>query len=247
MPPTRVLSDAQLSQFDRDLMEPHAKQVFFDFLHESGLDARNPLRVLDVGGGNGLFADLLLAHLPQAHVTVLDNSDYLLNHNRPDSRKTLVLGSAVELERLLPTEAFDLITFNWVLHHLVGRTRRQTMDAIEQTLRGATHCLAAGGRVSVFENVLSGRLWHSWPNRVIFAATRHHWPLLTPLLRRKVFNTAGTGVFFMSDKMLRSFFAKTGLRVEHARVSDAWIKTRAFRALLSVRAIEVTDYWMIKA
>lgn len=242
-----MLSDAQLSQFDRDLMEPHAKQVFFDLLHESGLDVRRPLHVLDVGGGNGLFADLLLAHLPQARVTVLDNSDYLLSHNRPDPRKTLVLGSAVELNRLLPAEAFDLITINWVLHHLVGRTRRQTVEAIEKTLRGATRCLAAGGRVAVFENVLSGRLWHSWPNRVIFAATRRRWPLLTPLLRRKVFNTAGIGVFFMSDKMLRRFFARAGLRVEHTKVSDAWTKTRAFRTLLSVRAIEVTDYWMTKA
>lgn len=240
---TKKLSAEQLSQFDRDLMEPNAKKVFWA-QYDKHFGRGAAVSILDVGGGNGTFADMLLRHLPQARVAVLDNSAYLLRQNVPSDRKSTLCGSAENLAELFPTERFDLITINWVLHHLVGRSRKETALIIENVLRQARMLLRPGGRVAVFENVMDGVPVDEIPNRIIYAITSCRIPLVTPLIRRHAFNTAGVGVFFMSDRMLHRFFAEAGLEDAGSQVSDEWRKTRLFRMALMLRSIRVTNYWL---
>lgn len=241
----KQLSKAQLSQFDRDLMEPHAKDVFWKQLKRSfGVDSQITLNVLDIGGGNGLFADMLIRHMPNIHVTVLDNSEYLLNQNKKSRNKSLVLGSADKIGELFPMQKFDLITINWVLHHLVGTSRQNTINTIKTVLLQAKMLLAEKGKLAIFENVMNGSLFDTYPNRVIYSLTSCNIPILTPFIRKHYFNTAGVGVFFMSHNMLKKYFSEVGLQIDNVLISDEWFKNRLFRIGLMVHSIRVCNYWL---
>jgi trans-aconitate methyltransferase len=63
------------------------------FLLLEKLFEHRPLNVLDLGGGNGLFSDQLLARFPKSVVTILDVSSLLLANNVPSNRKELRHGS----------------------------------------------------------------------------------------------------------------------------------------------------------
>src|SRR5271156_4360989 len=54
-------------------------------------NAGQPLSVLDVGCGAGVFTDLLLDKYPQVRAYCLDSSLGMLTRNAPGSRKSLVL------------------------------------------------------------------------------------------------------------------------------------------------------------
>ena len=241
----KQLSKEQLSQFDRDLMEPHAKDIFWKQLRSSfGTDNQIVLNVLDIGGGSGSFVDMLIKHMPNIHVTVLDNSEYLLNQNKKSKNKHIVLGSADKIEELFPTQKFDLITINWVLHHLVGKSRKDTIKTIKTVLLQAKGLLTEKGKIAIFENVMNGSFFDTYPNRLIYFLTSGNIPLLTPFIRKHYFNTAGVGVFFMSHNMLENYFSEVGLQIENLQISDEWFKSRSFRMGLMIRSIKVCNYWL---
>jgi 16S rRNA G1207 methylase RsmC len=54
---------------------------------------------IDIGGGDGLFADKVLARFPNSHGTVLDNSQLLLKKNIPSSRKNIIFNSAENIKK----------------------------------------------------------------------------------------------------------------------------------------------------
>jgi trans-aconitate methyltransferase len=59
--------------------------------------AGQPLSVLDVGCGAGVFTDLLLGKYPQVRDYCLDSSLGMLTRSAPGSRKSLVLSDAKAL------------------------------------------------------------------------------------------------------------------------------------------------------
>src|SRR5262245_34603189 len=92
----RVLDDRQVEAFDTDYMYEGRWKHLRACIERDFPSGKFTL--LDVGGGNGAFADLVLATYPNARVVVIDLSDLLLSRNKPHPGKTLVQGSATQLQ-----------------------------------------------------------------------------------------------------------------------------------------------------
>jgi SAM-dependent methyltransferase len=236
----RKLTDEQVEAFDREYVDADrlsrvCSRIEADF--ESG-----EFSFLDVGGGNGRFADQLLERFPRARGTVLDNSETLLARNKPDPRKTLVLGSADDMSGV--RGPFDLISMHWLLHHLVGDTYRATRINQRTALASLAKLLSHRGRVSVFENDYVGWLPDPYPTWAIYTITASS--LLTPIARAMGANTAGTGVCFDSEAGWRRTFGAAGLDVIDRAEPDTWRRRIGLhaRVALGLRDVRVGHYWL---
>lgn len=235
----RKLQEHQLVDFNIEhVCDPEWKLV------EPRFDARFAGRAfsfLDVGGGNGTFADRLLERYPQAEATVLDTAKPLLDLNVQNPRKTLMLGSAEHLARTFRSRKFDLIVFNWALHHFVTSSYQGTRQLQREVLAQARSLLTEGGVVSVFENLYNG-LPDGLPGRMIFHATASR--AFAPFARKLGANTAGVGVCFLSRRQWETEAARAGLRVvsyvKGFPKALSWTK----RAALAVRSVHHGHFFM---
>ena len=87
----RLLTTEQTQTFDEeyvcDTLFQQVKPYYNIYSRQNRFD------VLDVGGGNGTYADRLLRNFQRAHVTVLEPDEYLLSRNRKHLRKNIVQGT----------------------------------------------------------------------------------------------------------------------------------------------------------
>jgi len=197
---------------------------------------------LDMGGGNGMFADRLLAAYPHSKGTVLDNSEVLLSKNEPNERKTVILDSVENVGNI--DTRYDIIFLNWVLHHFVSETYAQTRQNQCRTLSAANTLLAERGRISVFENVYDGMLIESLPGRIIYQLTSNR--VLKGITRRLGANTAGVGVCFLSKKQWLSTIHDAGLDVLKCIEPDdwAWSLPLTWKICLHIRRRFVGLFWL---
>lgn len=237
----RKLDQSQEAAFDQEYVDDAMWARVRPSLDPAAAKMR---RILDVGGGNGVFADRLLDEFPQAEGVVLDVSADLLGRNRESPRKKLVCGSGLALSQLFQPATFDLVCFNWVLHHFVGDTYAESRAMQLEGLRSARRLLAPGGAISIFENGYSG--WPMLPSsgRIIYEVTRSK--IAAPFARFGGANTAGTGVCFASDAEWRETFREAGLEVVSSTVVRQWSVTLK-RSLLNAPHVRVTHYLLAAA
>lgn len=239
----KKLSDEQVEAFDREYVDEDRFRRICQTIDRDFPDGR--FSFLDVGGGNGHFCDQLLERYPDAQGTVLDNSELLLARNRPHPRKTVVYGSAMELDSV--AGKYDVLALHWLLHHLVGNSYRESRANQLACLRAARSLLTARGRISVFENDYVGWLPDPLPTLAIYQATAFR--LMAPVARALGANTAGVGVCFNSRKGWQSMLRDSGLSlIDHAE-PDRWRRrlhwyTKVFIGLTDVR---VGHYWLSAA
>ncbi len=94
---------------------------------------KTPLRVLDVGCGNGRFGLFLSTHLPPESITYhgVDNNAPLLDfaHEALQERAGLryMLTRSDVVEGALPPGDYDLVVAFGLLHHIPGSERRQAL------------------------------------------------------------------------------------------------------------------------
>jgi len=209
----RMLDDDQLRTFNAEHICPGEWDIIKP-VFDASFAARD-FSFVDVGGGNGLFADMLLDAYPRAHGVVLDPAEILLRENRPHPRKELRLARAETMDELFGERKFDLILFNWILHHLVLDSYAKTIALQRTVLEKARRLLKPGGAVSVLENLYEGSVVDGVPSRLIFQLTSSK--TLRPLVRHLGANTAGIGVCFRSRQAWRKDAARTGLVVKEFR------------------------------
>jgi 2-polyprenyl-3-methyl-5-hydroxy-6-metoxy-1,4-benzoquinol methylase len=112
-----------------------------------GGDKAQPLRVLDVAAGHGLFGITIATHYPQAHVTALDWQNVLAvateNAARAKvaDRHALRPGSAFDVDWGGP---YDIVLLTNFLHHF-------DVPTCEQLAAKALAALAPGGRALTLE------------------------------------------------------------------------------------------------
>ena len=190
----KKLDNSQLKTFDQEYVNEQRwelvkKQIDKDFPH-------GDFSFLDIGGGNGKFADKILHYYPKSVGTVMDNSQLLLNKNELNNTKKLIYDSVENLNKY--KEKYDLVSLNWLLHHLVGTSYNETRKNIIRTLNNVKHLLTDSGRVCIWENIYNGIIFDALPSHIIFSLTSSQ--LLTPFTKKMGANTAGIGVCFLSNK-----------------------------------------------
>jgi ubiquinone/menaquinone biosynthesis C-methylase UbiE len=206
----RLLGEKQNEAFDREFHSREELARKFLLLDEFAKD--RSFNVLDLGGGNGLFADQLLARFPKSSLTILDISSLLLEHNRPSDRKELIHGSIEAMHEIFAGRTFDCITANWVFHHLIGSSYRACWENCLDTLMQCKKVLKPNGVLLVAENMFDGYLGSNLPSHLIYAITATRWSWFVRLAKR-FFNTAGVGVCFQSRRAWQRMFAQAGFDV----------------------------------
>ena len=197
---------------------------------------------LDVGGGNGGFTDRLLARFPQSQGTVLDNARVLLDRNVPSSRKTLVHGSVEDMETIFGEQRFDVVFFNFSLHHFVVPSYRTTRSFQRRALVASRNLLTPRGRVSVVENLCDGYV-PGLSGFLVFFLTSNK--IIAPVVRRLGANTAGVGVCFRDRHSWRAEMERAGFRVEHFEPEFYPNSlSRMKQILLLIRDIRGGNFWL---
>jgi hypothetical protein len=237
------LDDERLTHFDTEYVDDARWRPFAQGIDRFYPDGR--FSFLDAGGGNGVFADRILTAYPESSGVVLDNSELLLGRNQPHPRKTLLLESALHLERLAEMK-FDVVCFNWCLHHLVSRSYAESRRNISGALRSAKSLLSSQGHVSVYEDVYDGLVLDGAPSFIIHTLTSRK--VIGGLVRRAGANTGGVGICFLSHKQWLATMQETGYDVadytpgsDYSRVPWTW------RALLHVGRIHSDQFWLTPA
>lgn len=205
------LDESGLEKFLHSAGVPPIIRSFYGNLPEK---IETPVRsILDCGGGDGLYMDMLLDRFSEAEGTLIDSASYMLERNVPRARKHLVCGNLEDMSEWLPSEKiFDLICFSDVLHHCIARRYSKTREIQTRILDNAVSRLAPGGHVLVCERLMNSFLGDEFTTRSIYHLTRSK--LFAGFVRGMGANTAGVGVCFFSDKRLRRLFRDVGLEID---------------------------------
>ena len=209
----RVLDDVQLAAFNREYVNDRRWSFFQAAVEAQFQDARG-LRFLDVGGGAGDFAVRVRTAYPQWNVHVLDISDILLSHAKSNGL-TVIKSSILDNIPERWVEAFDVVSINYVLHHLVGSSHVQTTANVTRALSNLRRLVAPAGMVSVFENNYVGRLFHDSCGWLIYELTSSR--VIAQLAHRLGANSAGVGVRFRSAMAWQQIFQSAGFMVRSVR------------------------------
>ncbi len=233
----KQLSDEQLAAFDTEYVTDALWEILTRHIDRAHPDGR--FSFLDIGGGNGVFADRLLAAYPSASGAVLDNSRLLLDRNKPNPRKALIEESAENLERI--GGKYDLVFFNWVLHHLVGDDYGKSVRHVDRTLRKAAALLTPDGHISIFENMYNGLVVDNAPSHIIFNLTSAR--SIAPIIRRLGANTASLGVCFQSKSSWQRILRQAGIASVDYGEDNRWPVPLAWRAFLHVGNVRCGNFW----
>lgn len=239
----KQLNDDQLESFDVEYVDAPRWQIIEKHIERDYPDG--DFTFIDIGGGNGKFADLILDAYPKSKGAVLDNSELLLSKNTSRDRKKCILSSAEDLLEAV-TEKYDIVFYNWVLHHLVHDSYADTVNAAKESLACAGQLLTERGKVSIFENMYDGILVDNLPSHLIFHLTSSK--LLEPVTRFFGANTAGVGVCFQSRNSWDSIVNKASLDVvayqdDHYR----WEFSLYKRAILHLGDVRAGHFWCSRA
>lgn len=143
--PMNAETAARLSRLNRDFYSRFAGEFgqsrehawpgwtrILDLLRSHAPRPRAPLRILDVGCGNGRWASYLAGRLELRYLGI-DESDALLSQaaRRLEGRSGFALDrhdvTAASFLASLSNQEFDLVTMFGLLHHIPGRDRRRAL------------------------------------------------------------------------------------------------------------------------
>jgi hypothetical protein len=234
----KQLEDSQLEEFDTEYVNDDRWKIIKEQIDKDFPDGK--FSFIDVGGGNGLFADKLLENYPNSTGTVMDNSQLLLNKNSTNSRKIVICDSVQNLGNI--KEKYDLVCFNWLLHHLVGNSYSETRNNISTAIDSAIPLLTPRGRISIFENMYNGLAVDWLPGRLIFALTSSK--LIAGIIKKMGANTAGVGVCFLSHKQWVKTVNKPNLKTLKYSNDEKWPIPMKWHIFLHVGNIRCGHFWL---
>ena len=238
MPDTLKLSEEQVRRFDTEYVDDlrfHPIEVCINRDFPSG-----KFNFLDLGAGNGLFADRVLRRYPEASGVVFDSSEAMIARNTRSERKGMLCGDAAKLGSYSIGQ-FDLIFCNWILHHLVGDSYERTRRNVKAILRLCSNHLRSKGRISVYENEYNG-IVDNLPSRLIYWLTSSQQ--LATIVRRLGANTAGVGVCFLSHKEWCTVFSSVGLEISSYTPDEKRAVKPIYKVAFLIRNVRYGHFWL---
>jgi O-methyltransferase domain len=234
----KQLEDSQLETFNTEYVTDQRWQII-----RAQIDKDFPngdFTFLDVGGGNGVFTDRLLEYYPKSKGTVLDNAQVLLDKNQINPRKTIICDSVENLKSI--EIKYDLICFNWLLHHLIGNSYSETRKNMSTAINAVIPLLTPRGKVSIFENMYNGLAIDGLPSKIIFTLTSSK--SISGLIKKMGANTAGVGVCFLSQKQWIETISKTGLKLLQYTDDEKWTIPTKWQVFLHIGNIRCGHFWL---
>lgn len=226
--PQKTLSQSQIEAFYHDhFVEAQVR----NYLALVPPLQPSPRAVVDVGGGCGFFAEGL-RRAAGLGVRVLDTDPASIEACRAKGLDAEV-GDAL---RPQPRGDEDVVCFNLVLHHLVGRHEADTLALQRQALtawRGRARVVFVDEYIydAWFANA-AGRLIYAITSSRALSTLASAVSRFVPSLRA---NTFGVGVRFRAHEEWRRVFASAGYRVV-AAVRGAEERVSPARRLLLIRS-----------
>ena len=223
------LSNEQIEAFYHDEFVEDQTKHFIQLLGPGAGDGRV---VADVGGGCGFFARRL-AHLTGRKVRVIDTDAASVEASRK-AGVDAVLGDALD-----PKAAGDegVVTFNLILHHLVGPSEKATR---ELQIRALAAWRSRAPEIFVNEYIYQSVVgtFSGW---LIYRITKSRilsWVgrAVSLVLRSLRANTFGVGVRFRAHEEWRRLFDEAGFEVVSA-VTGEREPVSLPRRLLLIKAI----------
>ena len=213
------LSEYQLEAFLHSRGIPRKLLTYFN--EELPMKFTSPVRhILDCGGGNGMYLDILLDLFSEAEGTLIDSAQFMLDQNKPHPRKRLLLENLADMSSLIDSkQKFDLICFSDVLHHCIVPSYTGTRELQTTILKNAAKLLAPNGRILVSERIFDSWITDEYSTYLTYVLTRSR--LLSGVTRLLGANTAGVGVCFVSQKRFQKLCENAGLViVEEVRLNN---------------------------
>lgn len=238
----KKLDDQQVLDFDTDYIQDNDWDNLCEYLWT--LFPKGNFRFLDVGGGNGVFCDKLLAAFPHSTAVLLDNSEYLLSLNKQSNRKRIICESVENIDKIFPNEQFDVVFLNLVLHHFVSNSYKATLRNVTNTFLRLKPLLSSGGYVYVFEDFYNGLIFNGLTSYLIFTLTSSK--MLAGLTRKLGANTGGVGVCFRSRKQWGKIIKKCGYEVVNEGESHVFKFPLYKRILLHMGKVNMGYLWLKK-
>lgn len=241
------LAEDRVESFAHDSTAIHAVAPVVNAIRRF-IPVKENLSLLDVGGGNGTFLDTMLQAMPDATGTLVEMSLGMAEKNSTSNRKTVVCANFLDwaAKTTQSAQRFDVIFFNFVLHHFVGKHRNESIRLQTRALQGAKSVLAEGGLIVVYEIHYNG-LFHDESSSALIHALSSS-ALLSPVVKRLGANTAGYGVCFHSENFWRRLFGEHGLKVanEHLIVhgSFAGMGSRIKQVLLNISTMDYKIHFL---
>jgi SAM-dependent methyltransferase len=203
----RVLPQQQTSDFDTEYVDPKLFGQIAGLLDQHL--GKPDFEYLDIGGGNGNYADKILTHYPSSRVTIVEPELTLVEKNTPNERKTIV--NSIFQDSTVESNRYDAIGFNWVLHHFVGDSYAKSLQFQRDGLASAYEALQPGGLILILENYYDGTLADDMSGRIIYELTAAK--SLKKFTAKMGANTAGVGVCFHSQKFWADEVKAAGFEV----------------------------------
>ncbi len=236
------LTNTQLKSFDTDYINSDRWLPIKNNIDKDFPDGK--FTFLDLGGGNGCFADQILLHYPESHGVVFDNSEMLLEKNKTHNHKEIILGDINEQLTLLKRK-FDIVFCNWILHHLIcGSSYYKTKKNILLTLLNIQNLLTHKGKVSIYENMYDGVLIDGMPSVIIFYLTSIK--KISKIVHKLGSNTAGVGVCFLSYLQWCKTINRSGLKMINFSKDESWKFAYEWKLFLHAGEIYCGHFWLKK-
>lgn len=223
----KTLSTDQIEAFYHDEFVEDQTRDFISLVGRG-----SGLRVTDVGGGCGFFA-LRLAHLTGANVRVIDTDPASVDACRRAGIEA-ICGDALD-----PAITADdgIVSFNLILHHLIGASERVTLDLQRKALAAwRTHARAVFVNEYIYESWIGGfsgwLIFRVTSSRILSRIARAI-ATVVPSLKA---NTFGVGVRFRSHREWVRIFAAAGYDVK-ACVVGKGERVSLPRRLLLIKSI----------
>lgn len=202
----------------------HKKDYFFlDYIKKTKCSNAN---LLDIGGGSGTFADLVMNECPDIDVTVLDPSKELLKNIRNKHIKTMLGQLPCDID--IPC-TFDYIHIKNVIHHITGNSILESRRLFEESLRTVKNLLKDDGVLFLHDEFDEGYLIPTLPRTLIFYTLAMQNKLKLKIPAKEFL--LGLNVCFYTRDELNLITKTNGFEICDSTI-DYWGNTMKKKALL---------------